>query len=71
MEVRTETERTYWLGMTETQARDLLTASVTYSDWVKAFPDVDRTDDQSSQFETLQAIRQTLLNAGVTLKEPG
>ncbi len=56
MEVRTETERTYWLGMTETQAQNLLNLCC-------------MDNDVGTKNETLNAIRQALLGAGLTQNE--
>jgi hypothetical protein len=58
MEIKTETVKTFWLSMTETQARDLL--NVVASQGATAFTD--------SEKETKDTIRQALLTAGVQLK---
>ncbi len=56
MEVKTETELTYWLGMTETQAQDLLNLATTI-------------DGGRVAKETLNELRQALLDAGLTRTE--
>jgi len=56
MQVRTETERTYWVGMTETQAQNLLNLCC-----------MDK--DVGTKNETLNELRQVLLTAGLTQNE--
>lgn len=67
MNVTTKNVKTYCVEMTEDQAHDLLRVSTTYTDWVKAFPDVEKTTDQKNIIETLNALGQALLTAGVYL----
>jgi len=58
MDVNTKTETTYDLtGLTETQAQDLLDLCLM------------RNLKEGTREETLNTIRQTLLNAGVTATE--
>ncbi len=56
MEVRTETERTYWLGMTETQAQNLLNVSC-------------MDGEVGTESELFKHIRQALLTAGLVRNE--
>lgn len=56
MEIKTETVKTYWLSMTETQARDLIDVAIMGKD--------DDAITPSAQ-ETLNTIRQALLTAGL------
>ena len=58
MEIKTESTKTYYLSMTETQARDLLSVAVVHSD-----------EFTESEEETLNTIRQVLLSAGLKRNE--
>jgi hypothetical protein len=58
MDVKTETTKTYWLGMTEHQARDLLSIAMVH--------ELKYTD---SEEETLDTVRQTLLATGLKRNE--
>lgn len=62
MDVKIQTEKTYSVSMSEYQARDLLY-------FVTKVPDADIARN-GRQSETLDTIRQTLLNAGLTTKDP-
>lgn len=56
MEVKTETERTYWVGMTEAQAQNLLNVAC-------------MDGDVGTKSELFNSIRKALLSAGLTQNE--
>lgn len=56
MEVKTETERTYWVGMTQAQAQNLLNVAC-------------MDGDVGTKSKLFSNIRQALLKSGLTQNE--
>ena len=70
MYITVKTEKTYAVVMTESQAINLLSTAATYLEWCDAFPDDELTEERRGERETLDDLRQVLLNAGVLLAGP-
>ena len=70
MDIKVKTEKTYVISMTESQAINLLLTATTYREWCDSFPDDEITEERRDERETLNDLRESLLNAGVVLLEP-